>query len=177
MEGTNRVSAVLCSTDLARSQDFYENKIGLRLSPETIKNHLLFECGDETTLLVYGRPAPNRADHTQVRFWSEDLEADVQALAAQGVVFEELGVSHPEDRRRHRDHSGYRQVGVVQGPGRQHPGPVPAGVDRSGGTGRDLPRQTAKTKRRTQWWAPTRGGGPLRTTARRRGSRRDALPS
>ncbi len=89
MEGTNRVSAVLCSTDLARSQDFYENKIGLRLSPETIKNHLLFECGDETTLLVYGRPAPNRADHTQVRFWSEDLEADVQALAAQGVVFEE----------------------------------------------------------------------------------------
>ena len=89
MEGTNRVSAVLCSTDLARSQDFYENKIGLRLSPETIKNHLLFECGDGTTLLVYGRPAPNKADHTQVRFWSEDLEADVQALAARGVVFEE----------------------------------------------------------------------------------------
>jgi catechol 2,3-dioxygenase-like lactoylglutathione lyase family enzyme len=89
MAGANRASAVICSTDLTRSQDFYENKVGLNLSPETIKNHLLFECGDGTTLLVYGRPAPNKADHTQVRFWSEDVEADVKALAARGVVFEE----------------------------------------------------------------------------------------
>jgi len=55
----NRVSAVLCSTDLDRSQDFYESKVGLRLSPATIKNHLVFECGDGTTLLIYGRPSPN----------------------------------------------------------------------------------------------------------------------
>ena len=89
MAGTNRASAVICSTDLTRSQDFYENKVGLNLSPETIKNHLLFECGDGTTLLVYGRPAASKADHTQVRFWSEDVEADVKALAARGVVFEE----------------------------------------------------------------------------------------
>jgi catechol 2,3-dioxygenase-like lactoylglutathione lyase family enzyme len=89
MAGANRASAVICSTDLARSQDFYENKVGLTLSPETIANHLLFECGDGTTLLVYGRPAPNKADHTQVRFWSDDVEGDVKALAARGVVFEE----------------------------------------------------------------------------------------
>ncbi len=89
MQGANRVSAVICSTDLARSQAFYENKVGLHLSPKTVTNHLLFECGDGTTLLVYGRPAPNKADHTQVRFWSEDLEADVEALAARGVAFEE----------------------------------------------------------------------------------------
>jgi catechol 2,3-dioxygenase-like lactoylglutathione lyase family enzyme len=84
-----RVSAVLCSTDLARSQAFYEQKVGLRLSPETIPNHLLFECGDGTTLLVYGRPGPSQADHTQVRFWSDDVEADVRDLAARGVIFEE----------------------------------------------------------------------------------------
>ncbi len=89
MAGANRISAVLCSTDLARSQEFFESKVGLTLSPETITNHLLFECGDGTTLLVYGRPAPSAADHTQVRFWSEDLEGDVKALAARGVVFEE----------------------------------------------------------------------------------------
>ena len=41
MVGSNRISAVLVSTDLERSQDFYENKVGLTLSPETIKNHLL----------------------------------------------------------------------------------------------------------------------------------------
>jgi hypothetical protein len=64
--GAHRISAVLCSGDLVRSQEFYEQVVGLSLSVETIPNHLLFECGDGT-LLVYGRPASNMADHTQVR--------------------------------------------------------------------------------------------------------------
>jgi len=89
MLGERRISAVVCSTDLARSQAFYEQKVGLKLSPETIKNHLLFECGDGTTLLVYGRPSQNKADHTQVRFWTSDVEADVRDLVARGVTLEE----------------------------------------------------------------------------------------
>ena len=84
-----RLSAVLCSADLGRSQTFYEQQVGLRLSPETIKNHLVFDCGDGTTLLIYGRPAPNKADHTQVRFWTHNIEADVHELEARGVTFEE----------------------------------------------------------------------------------------
>src|SRR5947208_2083045 len=47
--GNRRVSAGLCATDLVRSQEFYEQKVGLKLSPETIKNHLLVEGGDGTT--------------------------------------------------------------------------------------------------------------------------------
>jgi len=85
----NRASAVLVSTDLERSQAFYEEKVGLTLSPESIKNHLLFECGDGSTLLIYGRAVGNKADHTQVRFWSTDIEKDVAALAADGVEFDE----------------------------------------------------------------------------------------
>jgi predicted enzyme related to lactoylglutathione lyase len=72
-----------------RSRDFYEKAVGLSLSPETITNHLLFECRDGSTLLVYGRPSSPVADHTQVRFWSDDIQADAAALAARGVVFEE----------------------------------------------------------------------------------------
>jgi catechol 2,3-dioxygenase-like lactoylglutathione lyase family enzyme len=85
----NRISAVLVSTDLERSQDFYENKVGLALSAETIKNHLVFDCGDSTTLLIYGRPSGNRADHTQVRFWSTDVDKDVAELLGRGIEFEE----------------------------------------------------------------------------------------
>ena len=84
-----RVSAVICSTDLERSQAFYEQQVGLTLSDETIENHLLFECGGGSTLLVYGRPAANKADHTQVRLWSDDVAADVKRLKDRGVVFEE----------------------------------------------------------------------------------------
>ncbi len=88
MVSSDRVSAVLCSTDLERSKDFYESKVGLTLSSATIKNHLVFECGDGTTLLLYGRPSPNKADHTQVRFWSADIAADVAELAQRGVEFD-----------------------------------------------------------------------------------------
>lgn len=86
---TTRISAVISSIDLARSQDFYEQRVGLTLSPETIPNHLLFESPDGSTLLVYGRPGGNKADHTQVRLWSKDIDSDVQDLASRGVVFEE----------------------------------------------------------------------------------------
>jgi len=89
MLANNRVSAVLVSTDLERSQHFYESKVGLALSSDTIKNHLVFDCGDGTSLLIYGRGAGNKADHTQVRFWSSDIDKDVALLAANGVVFEE----------------------------------------------------------------------------------------
>ena len=85
----HRISAVLCSGDLARSQTFYEQVVGLTLSAETISNHLLFDCGGGTTLLVYGRPAPNQADHTQVRFWTADVERDVRELESRGAVFED----------------------------------------------------------------------------------------
>jgi predicted enzyme related to lactoylglutathione lyase len=84
-----RISAVLCSGDLGRSQTFYEQVVGLTMSPATIPNHLLFDCGDGTTLLVYGRPSPNKADHTQVRFWTDDVGADVRELESRGAVFED----------------------------------------------------------------------------------------
>src|SRR5664280_3327487 len=89
MFARNRISAVLVSTDLERSQHFYVTKVGLTLSPETIKNHLLFECGVGTSLLIYGRGSGNKADHTQVRFWSTDIDADAAELVDRGIEFEE----------------------------------------------------------------------------------------
>ena len=89
MLNTPTISAVLCSTDLARSQEFYETKVGLTLSLRTIPNHLLFEGADGTTLLIYGRPSPNDATHTQVRLWTDDVERDVAELSGRGVTFED----------------------------------------------------------------------------------------
>ena len=88
MVGDNRISAVLVSTDLDRSRKFYEEKVGLRLSPETITNHLVFECGSGTTPLIYGRANANKADHTQVRFWTTDIAKDVAQLVDNGVEFD-----------------------------------------------------------------------------------------
>jgi catechol 2,3-dioxygenase-like lactoylglutathione lyase family enzyme len=89
MLSDNRISAVLVSADLEASQAFYEQKVGLTLSNETIPNHLVFECGNGTTLLIYGRPSGKNADHTQVRFWSTDAGKDVAELVERGVVFDD----------------------------------------------------------------------------------------
>ncbi len=89
MVGNNRISAVLVSTDLEQSQAFYQNKVGLTLSTDTIKNHLVFDCGSGSTLLIYGRGSGNKADHTQVRFWSTDIGKDVTELVGRGIQFEE----------------------------------------------------------------------------------------
>lgn len=80
MFSDNKISAVLVSADLEVSQDFYKNKVGLTLSPETMKNHLVFDCGNGTSMLIYGRGTGNTADHTQVRFWSTDVDKDVAEL-------------------------------------------------------------------------------------------------
>ncbi len=80
---------MVCSTNLEKSQHFYVEKLGLELSPESIPNHLLFKCGDGSTLLVYGRPGRSNADHTQARFWTDDIEGDVRELVERGVKFED----------------------------------------------------------------------------------------
>ena len=89
MVAKNSISAVLVSTDLETSRGFYEDQVGLKLSPGTTKNHLLFDCGNGTTLLIYGRGSGNKADHTQVRFWSTDIVADVAELVDRDIEFEE----------------------------------------------------------------------------------------
>ncbi len=89
MLSSHRISAVLVSTNLDQCREFYEKNLGFSLSPETIKNHLLFKGADGTTILIYGRGVGNKSDHTQVRFWTTDIEKDVKALAEKGVTFEE----------------------------------------------------------------------------------------
>ena len=120
MVGNNRISAVLVSTDLERSQAFYQDKVGLTLSPETIKNHLVFDCGSGTTLLIYGRGSGNKADHTQVRFWTSDIGKDVAELVGRGVEFEEYDSGAFKTVDHVVTYGGHRSFGLVQGPGRQH---------------------------------------------------------
>ena len=49
----------------------------------------MVSSGEDTTLLIYGRGSGNKADHTQVRFWSTDIDSDVAELVGRGVEFEE----------------------------------------------------------------------------------------
>lgn len=74
-------------TDIKKSRDFYEGKLGLK--PSTMKvdqDGLLYEVG-QTFLYLYQRP-PSKAEHTLASFSIDDIEKTVDELGQKGVVFE-----------------------------------------------------------------------------------------
>lgn len=80
--------ATVAVRDINKAKSFYGGTLGLKQSGAEGEDLIRYRCGD-STLLVYRSEyaATNRA--TSVT-WNagEDLEAIVQALQAEGVVFE-----------------------------------------------------------------------------------------
>ncbi len=82
----SRVIPTIPCTDLRRSRQFYEGKLGLKLIRET-EGELALAAGD-TVLYLYVRP-PAPSDHTLASFIVDDVAATVAALRKAGVVFED----------------------------------------------------------------------------------------
>ena len=49
----------------------------------------MFEAGEGSSLVIYQRSDPPKAENTAVGFFVDDVEATVQWLKDRGVVFEE----------------------------------------------------------------------------------------
>jgi catechol 2,3-dioxygenase-like lactoylglutathione lyase family enzyme len=77
-------------TDLERAKRFYAEKLGL--TPETelpdSRDGLFYRCGG-TRFLLFPSSTPSSGDHSQMTWLTSNIEADVAALQARGVVFEE----------------------------------------------------------------------------------------
>jgi len=82
------VTAILPVVDMQRARKFYEDTLGLPVKEELAADHLLYECGEGTALLIYKR-GQTKADHTAAGFWVQDLDAEMAELRNKGVVFEE----------------------------------------------------------------------------------------
>ena len=81
------VAAVLPSSDLERSKEFYENKLGLKLRPGD--GPLVFEAGNGTLLQVYYRPGGVKPEHTVAAFRVTGIGHVIQQLVDNGVVFDD----------------------------------------------------------------------------------------
>ena len=81
----------LPATDLERARRFYAEKLGL--TPEAVlpdtRDGLFYRCGKGTRFLLFPSPNASSGTHTQMTWNTNDIEADVAALKARGVVFEE----------------------------------------------------------------------------------------
>jgi catechol 2,3-dioxygenase-like lactoylglutathione lyase family enzyme len=82
------IHAALPATDLERARRFYAEKLGL--NPETeFTDGLLYSCAG-TRFLVYPSRGTASGTHTQMTWHTNDIDAEVSALKARGVVFDEI---------------------------------------------------------------------------------------
>jgi catechol 2,3-dioxygenase-like lactoylglutathione lyase family enzyme len=81
------VAVVLPSTDMERSKEFYEAKLGLKLRPGD--GPLIFEAGNGTLLQVYHRPEGVKPEHTVAAFRVKGIRELIDELVSRGVAFED----------------------------------------------------------------------------------------
>jgi catechol 2,3-dioxygenase-like lactoylglutathione lyase family enzyme len=83
-----RVYPTLPAADLARARDFYATKLGLTPSREE-PGGLFYDCGAGSTFLLFPSQGTASGGHTQLGWSVDDIAAEVTALKAHGVIFEE----------------------------------------------------------------------------------------
>jgi len=80
--------AYIPAKDVARARQFYESKLGFKPKEETAGG-VIYEFGRGTACFLYPTPNAGTSRASQA-FWSvEDVDAEMEALKARGVVFED----------------------------------------------------------------------------------------
>jgi len=82
------IYATLPAADLERAKRFYAEKLGLTAESE-LEGGLLYRCGRDSRFSVFTSLGEASGTHTQAMWLVEDVESEVAALKARGVVFEE----------------------------------------------------------------------------------------
>jgi catechol 2,3-dioxygenase-like lactoylglutathione lyase family enzyme len=74
--------------DVARARRFYEDTLGL-VPKEAYAGGVIYECGNGSWVFMYPSPGAGTSK-ASTAFWAvADVEAEVAALRARGVVFED----------------------------------------------------------------------------------------
>ena len=82
------IHAALPATDLERARRFYAEKLGLTPEKE-YPDGLFYRCAG-TRFLLYPSNGTSSGTHTQMTWHTDDIEAEVSALKARGIVFDEI---------------------------------------------------------------------------------------
>ncbi|HET7795912.1 MAG TPA: VOC family protein [Rhizobacter sp.] len=84
----SRVTTMLPVRNLARARDFYETKLGLEPGGLKPDGKFVYNAGG-SILALFPKPEGTKAEHTAVSFEVSDIVAEIAALKARGVVFED----------------------------------------------------------------------------------------
>lgn len=82
------IHTALPATDMERARRFYAERLGLVPEVE-LPDGLFYRCGAGTRFLLFPSGGASSGAHTQMTWNTDDIEGEVAALQARGVVFEE----------------------------------------------------------------------------------------
>jgi predicted enzyme related to lactoylglutathione lyase len=83
--------------DVARARRFYEDQVGLT-PKEVYAGGVIYECGNGSRVFLYPSPGAGTS-RASTAFWAvNDVEAEVAALRARGVVFEDYDLPELKTR-------------------------------------------------------------------------------
>jgi catechol 2,3-dioxygenase-like lactoylglutathione lyase family enzyme len=80
--------ATLPAANLERAKRFYAEKLGLTPEREAAGG-FFYRCGGDTQFFLFESQGTASGSHTQAGWITDDIEAEVAALKARGLVFEE----------------------------------------------------------------------------------------
>jgi catechol 2,3-dioxygenase-like lactoylglutathione lyase family enzyme len=84
-----KVRTSIAVSDIARTAEFYERKLGLEAGPEQSDDSRIYACGGDTSLHVYVSPTnAGSAEATLATWYVPDLEQVVDELSSKGVTFD-----------------------------------------------------------------------------------------
>jgi catechol 2,3-dioxygenase-like lactoylglutathione lyase family enzyme len=94
-----KVGAAIAVSDMQRSKDFYEGKLGLSGGRETGDGGVTYTCGGGSEVHIFPSPeGAGKSPSTLAGFEVEDLEATVEELSGNGVGFEQYSELNTDER-------------------------------------------------------------------------------
>src|SRR5262245_19577501 len=91
MLATTLARATVPAEDVGRATKFYTEVLGLTKLDGAGDQFALFEAGKGSQILMYKR-GRTKAEHTEITFVVDDLEAEVKRLTDKGVKMEQYDV-------------------------------------------------------------------------------------
>jgi catechol 2,3-dioxygenase-like lactoylglutathione lyase family enzyme len=92
MLSNSYVAATIPVTDIARARKFYEGTLGLTAIHSDDSGNVVYRLRGGSTLNIYLRPTPTKADQTVAAFLVDDVDSAVKDLRSRGVRFEEYDI-------------------------------------------------------------------------------------
>lgn len=86
---TSAVAMMLPVHDVDRARTFYSESLGLDYTGTNDEGSAMYALGSGTTLMLLPRPDSRPHDSTALSFEVDDVAAEVSALEARGVTFED----------------------------------------------------------------------------------------